>query len=342
MKKTIGILSACLLFSACALAAEPEAAWHAQGAITADVLAEATAKLNSPEPEAVEKQEETQPAEAQNEESEAQAQNQNEQTNTPAQQAAANGTAPVKNAQNVKTVPAAQTNGQTAQQVQTKQPRVVHKTVKITPPQENWYLTKPNDFAYHINKERPNYSIAVPYAFGSDLLAGLPAEGTMLVRGADDATAMTFNAAPGGDAPAVFKAALAGKQLQAPPAPVTRYLKENGEEIMEITQFEAPPQYSYVQVDTTPLKLPAQLEDLILTEAGEYKTFQGLNSQYMQFSCTSAGVPCLLRLTLTEYSGYQYTGFYLFPQSRRLTFIPLASYSARSLQCGSQSIFNKY
>ena len=61
----------------------------------------------------------------------------------------------------------------------------------------------------------------------------------MITRGADDATAMMFNASlPDGKA-AVFKDALAGKQLMAPPAPVTRHLKEKGEEIIEITEFEA-------------------------------------------------------------------------------------------------------
>lgn len=231
---------------------------------------------------------------------------------------------------------------QAAAQQEAKQPRIVRKTVKIQPPAENWYLTKPADFTYYINKQQPDYSLAVPNAFGTDLLDGLPAEGAMLVRGADDATAMTFNASGSGQAPAVFKAAVTGKKLMPPPAPVTRHLKQNGEEIIEITEFETPPQYSYQQVDTAPLKLPPQLENLVLTEAGEYKTFQGLNSRYMQFKCSSGNVPCLLRLTLTEYSGYQYLGFYLFPESRRLTFIPLADYSARSLQCGSKSIFRGY
>lgn len=164
----------------------------------------------------------------------------------------------------------------------------------------------------------------------------------MITRGADDATAMMFNASlPDGKA-AVFKDALAGKQLMAPPAPVTRHLKEKGEEIIEITEFEAPPQYSYRQVNTEALNLPPQLQNLVLTEAGEYKTFQGLNTRYMQFKCTSGNVPCLLRLTLTQHSGYQYTSFYLFPENKRLTFIPLADYSARSLQCGQSSLFDKY
>ena len=184
--------------------------------------------------------------------------------------------------------------------------------------------------------------MAIPTAFGADLLAGLPAEGPMITRGADDATAMMFNASPPDGKAAVFKDALAGKQLMAPPAPVTRHLKEKGEEIIEITEFEAPPQYSYRQVNTEALNLPPQLQNLVLTEAGEYKTFQGLNTRYMQFKCTSGNVPCLLRLTLTQHSGYQYTGFYLFPENKRLTFIPLADCSARSLQCGQSSLFDKY
>lgn len=243
---------------------------------------------------------------------------------------------------------AAQADKQTAAQKdktaqpQPKPPRVVRRTVKLEPAKENWYLTKPADFTYYVNEQGAAYSLALPYAFGTDLLAGLPAQGPMIVRGADDATAMSFNASTPDGKAAVFKEALAGKQLMPPPSPVTRHLKEKNEEIIEITEFEAPPQYSYRQVDVTPLQLPQQLEDVVLTEAGEYKTFQGLNSRYMQFKCTNGGTPCLLRLTLTEYSGYQYTGFYLFPESKRLTFIPLANYSARSLQCGKSSFMSNF
>ena len=76
-------------------------------------------------------------------------------------------------------------------------------------------------------------------------------------------------------------------------------------EIIEITEFEAPPQYSYPAGKIPEaLSLPPQLQNLVLTEAGEYKTFQGLNTRYMQFKCTSGNVPCLLRLTLTQHSGY--------------------------------------
>lgn len=94
----------------------------------------------------------------------------------------------------------------------------------------------------------------------------------------------------------------------APPAPVTRHLKEKGEEIIEITEFEAPPQYSYRQVNTEALNLPPQLQNLVLTEAGEYKTFQGLNTRYMQFKCTSGNVPlacCALRLRSTAATSTQ-------------------------------------
>lgn len=229
-----------------------------------------------------------------------------------------------------------------SQTEQPKQPRIVRRTVKLDAAKENWYLTRPADFTYYVNKETPDYSIALPYAFGTDLLSGLPAQGTMIARGADDTTAMTFNASAADNKAEVFKAALDGKQLMPPPAPVTRHIKENNEEIIEITEFEAPPQYSYKQVDVTSLQLPPQLENIVLTEAGEYKTFQGLNCRYMQFKCNSGSTPCLLRLTLTQHSGYQYMGFYLFPENKRLTFIPLADYSARSLQCGKNSFMSNF
>lgn len=333
MKKTIAALAICLFAAGAAHAAMPQT----PNTITPDLLAEATAKLNNPEEKT-----------SANAEQQAAQQAKSKQTTGSSTTAAEpNGTAPeqeaaVKTPANVKTAPAAGQNKNTAQQTQPKPPRVVRRTVKIEPAKENWYLTKPADFTYYVNKTAPSYSLAIPTAFGADLLAGLPAEGPMITRGADDATAMMFNASlPDGKA-AVFKDALSGKQLMAPPAPVTRHIKQNGEEIIEITEFTAPPQYSYRQVDTAPLNLPAQLQNLVLTEAGEYKTFQGLNTRYMQFKCTSGNVPCLLRLTLTQHSGYQYTGFYLFPENKRLTFIPLADYSARSLQCGQSSLFDKY
>ena len=325
MKKTIGILTACLLLTGGVQAAQVQ---HAPNAITSDMLAEVNAQLNAPE--AKESGEAT-------------------KKNTPVIDKTQVQNGNVKNAQNVKSAPEDEAKEKTAQQVK-KEPRVVRKTVKITPPQEKWYLTKPTDFTYYVNKEGAAYSLAIPYAFGSDLLAGLPVSGPMIARGASDTVAMSFNAASIGDAPQVFKAALAGKTQLPPPAPVTKHItlpadKAKGtpaEEVIEITEFEAPPQYSYEQVDVTPLGLPEQLKNLTLVEAGEYKTFQGLNSQYMQFKCTSGGVPCMVRLTLTQHSGYQYAGFYLFPEAQRLTFIPLANYSARSLQCGSRSVFNRF
>ena len=332
MKKTIAALAICLFAAGTAQAAMPQT----PNTITPDLLAEATAKLNNPpaeKPAGTEQQNAQTPKDSPEPES----------SNTTAQ----NGTAPeqeaaVKTPANVKTAEPGTEKGKNTVQQQVKQPRVVRRTVKIEPAKENWYLTKPADFTYYVNKTAPSYSLAIPTAFGADLLAGLPAEGPMITRGADDATAMMFNTSlPDGKA-AVFKDALAGKQLMAPPAPVTRHLKEKGEEIIEITEFEAPPQYSYRQVNTEALNLPPQLQNLVLTEAGEYKTFQGLNTRYMQFKCSSGNVPCLLRLTLTQHSGYQYTGFYLFPENKRLTFIPLADYSARSLQCGQSSLFDKY
>lgn len=326
MKKTIGILTACLLVAGGVQAAQVQ---HAPNAITSDMLAEVNAQFNAPEAKESGKAAKKPPVI-----DKTQVQNGN-----------------VKNAQNVKSAPQGEAKEKTAQQVK-KEPRVVRKTVKLTPPQEKWYLTKPTDFTYYVNKEGAAYSLAIPYAFGSDLLAGLPVSGPMIARGASDTVAMSFNAASAGDAAQIFKAALAGKKQLPPPAPVTKHItlpadKAKGtpaEEVIEITEFEAPPQYSYEQVDVTPLGLPEQLKNLTLVEAGEYKTFQRLNSQYMQFKCTSGGVPCMVRLTLTQYSGYQYTGFYLFPEAQRLTFIPLANYSARSLQCGSRSVltgFNK-
>ena len=324
MKKTIGILTACLLLAGGVQAAQVQ---HAPNAITSDMLAEVNAQLNAPEAK-----ENGEAAKKPPVIDKTQVQNGN-----------------VKNAQNVKSAPEGEAKEKTAQQVK-KEPRVIRKTVKITPTQEKWYLTKPTDFTYYVNKEGAAYSLAIPYAFGSDLLAGLPVSGPMIARGASDTVAMSFNAASTGDAPQIFKAALAGKTQLPPPAPVTKHItlpadKAKGtpaEEVIEITEFEAPPQYSYEQVDVTPLGLPEQLKNLTLVEAGEYKTFQGLNSQYMQFKCTSGGVPCMVRLTLTQHSGYQYTGFYLFPEAQRLTFIPLANYSARSLQCGSRSVFDRF
>ena len=324
MKKTICILTACLLMAGGVQAAQVQ---HAPNAITSDMLADVNAQLNAPDAKesgkAVKKPSVIDKTQLQN--------------------------GNVKNAQNVKSAPEGEAKEKTAQQVK-KEPRVVRKTVKLTPPQEKWYLTKPTDFTYYVNKEGAAYSLAIPYAFGSDLLAGLPVSGPMIARGASDTVAMSFNAASIGDAPQIFKAALAGKKQLPPPAPVTKHItlpadKAKGtpvEEVIEITEFEAPPQYSYEQVDVTPLGLPEQLKNLTLVEAGEYKTFQGLNSQYMQFKCTSGGVPCMVRLTLTQHSGYQYTGFYLFPEAQRLTFIPLANYSARSLQCGSRSVFDRF
>lgn len=308
MKKTIAALAICLFAAGAAHAAMPQT----PNTITPDLLAEATAKLNNPpaeNPTGTEQQNAQTPKESPEPES----------SNT----TAPNGTAheqeaAVKTPANVKTAETDTEQGKNTVQQQVKQPRVVRRTVKIEPAKENWYLTKPADFTYYVNKTAPSYSLAIPTAFGADLLAGLPAEGPMITRGADDATAMMFNASlPDGKA-AVFKDALAGKQLMAPP------------------------QYSYRQVNTEALNLPPQLQNLVLTEAGEYKTFQGLNTRYMQFKCTSGNVSCLLRLTLTQHSGYQYTGFYLFPESKRLTFIPLADYSARSLQCGQSSLFDKY
>lgn len=315
MKKTIAALAICLFAAGAAHAAMPQT----PNTITSDLLAEATAKLNNPpaeNPTGTEQQNAQTPKDSPEPES----------SNTTAQ----NGTAPeqeaaVKTPANVKTAETDTGQGKNTVQQQVKQPRVVRRTVKIEPAKENWYLTKPADFTYYVNKTAPSYSLAIPTAFG-----------------ADDATAMMFNASQPDGKAAVFKDALAGKQLMAPPAPVTRHLKEKGEEIIEITEFEAPPQYSYRQVNTEALNLPPQLQNLVLTEAGEYKTFQGLNTRYMQFKCTSGNVPCLLRLTLTQHSGYQYTGFYLFPENKRLTFIPLADYSARSLQCGQSSLFDKY
>ena len=232
MKKTIAALAICLFAAGAAQAAIPQT----PNTITPDLLAEATAKLNNPPAEnqtGTEQQNAQTPKESPEPES----------SNTTAQ----NGTAPeqeaaVKTPANVKTAePNAEKDKNTVQQ-QVKQPRVVRRTVKIEPAKENWYLTKPADFTYYVNKTAPSYSLAIPTAFGADLLAGLPAEGPMITRGADDATAMMFNASlPDGKA-AVFKDALAGKQLMAPPAPVTRHLKEKGEEIIEITEFEAPPQ----------------------------------------------------------------------------------------------------
>lgn len=323
MKKTIGILTACLLLAGSVQAA---GLTHAPGAITPDVLAEANAQLNSMEAETQKK--ETVPAERERAAEQAEktkADNTGEATAKPAQQ-------------------------EKVKQQEAKQPRIIRKTVKVETPQENWYLTKPADFTYYVNQKSPDYSLAVPYAFGADLLEGLPAAGPMIARGASDTVAMTFNASLPNGKVAVFKAALAGKQQLPPPAPATRHVtlpadKAKGtpaEEVIEITEFDAAPQYTYQQVDVTPLQLPVQLDDVTLTEAGEYKTFQGLKSQYMQFKCVTSGTPCLLRLTLTEYSGYQYTGFYLFPEAQRLTFIPLANYSARSLQCGTKSFFDKF
>lgn len=305
MKKSIGILAACLLLTGGVQAAEQQSVFPTQAVMEA-AAPQINNKARTPQGSKIEKEEPDATAESSKVEQ-----------------------------------PAAQAK---------KEPRIIRKTVKLEAPKENWYLTKPADFIYYVNKERPDYSLAIPNAFGSDLLAGLPVTGPMLVRGASDSIAVTFNAAPEGDAAQVFKAALAGKTQLPPPAPVTRRVtvpadKAKGtltEDVIEITEFEVPAQYTYQQVDVTPLELPAQLENLTLMEAGEYKTFQGLGSQYMQFKCTSAGVPCLLRLTLTQYSGYQYTGFYLFPESQRLTFIPLANYSASSLQCGSKSFFDKF
>lgn len=333
MKKTIAALAICLFAAGAAHAAMPQT----PNTITPDLLAEATAKLNNPpaeNPAGTEQQNDQTPKESpEPESSNATAQN----GTAPEQEAAVKTPANVKNAETD-----TEQDKNTVQQQVLFLPRVVRRTVKIEPAKENWYLTKPADFTYYVNKTAPSYSLAIPMAFGADLLAGLPAEGPMITRGADDATAMMFNASlPDGKA-AVFKDALAGKQLMAPPAPVTRHLKEKGEEIIEITEFEAPPQYSYRQVNTEALNLPPQLQNPVLTETGEYKTFQGLNIRYMQFKCTSGNVPCLLRLTLTQHSGYQYTGFYLFPENKRLTFIPLADYSARSLQCGQSSLFDKY
>ncbi len=329
MKKTIGILTACLLLAGSVQAA---GLTQAPGAITPDVLAEANAQLNSMEPQA--QQKETAPAERETAE-QAEKTQENDIDGETAKPAPQEEVKP----QEAKEQPAA-----------AKQPRVIRKTVKVEAPQENWYLTKPTDFTYYVNQKSPDYSLAVPYAFGADLLEGLPAAGTMIARGASDTVAMTFNASLPGSQAAVFKAALAGKQQLPPPAPATRHVtlpadKAKGtpaEEVIEITEFDVAPQFTYQQVDVTPLQLPPQLDDITLTEAGEYKTFQGLKSQYMQFKCVTSGTPCILRLTLTEYSGYQYTGFYLFPEAQRLTFIPLANYSARSLQCGTKSFFDKF
>lgn len=331
MKKTIAALAIFLLTATPAHTAMP----HTPDSITPDLLTEAKAKLNNPAAEtpAETKQQHSQTPKASHESGgsntavkNSKAQEQETSAKTPA---------------NVKDDKSGTKQDKpTVQQV--KQPRIVRRTVKIEPAKENWYLTKPADFTYYVNKTAPSYSLAIPTAFGTDLLAGLPVQGPMITRGADDATAMMFNASvPDGKA-AVFKEALAGKQLMAPPTPVTRHIKEKDKEIIEITEFEVPPQYSYRQVNTEVLNLPPQLQNLVLTEAGEYKTFQGLNTYYMQFKCTSGNVPCLLRLTFTQHSGYQYTGFYLFPENKRLTFIPLADYSARSLQCGQSSLFDKY
>lgn len=313
MKKSIGILAACLLLNGGVQAAElqPDASAAVPQAVTEAAAAQVT--------ETVQQEQTASPQGSKTEQAEPDAAAESAKAQQPAPQAK-------------------------------KEPRVIRKTVKLEAPKENWYLTRPADFTYYVNKERPNYSLAIPNAFGSDLLAGLPASGPMIVRGASDTVAMTFNAVSSGTAPQVFKAALAGKTQLPPPAPVTRHVtlpadKAKGtpdEDVIEITEFEAPAQYTYQQIDVRPLALPEQLENLMLTEAGEYKTFQGLSSQYMQFKCTSAGVPCLLRLTLTQYSGYQYTGFYLFPESQRLTFIPLANYSASSLQCGGKSFFDRF
>ncbi len=312
MKKTIGIFAACMVLASAA---------HAAGQLNDNTAAAAM----QPDKTAITADSVAEKAEAEKADGKKEAE-------------------PVKNAQNVKTAPQDDPKDDTVQQVQKKEPRVIRKTVKIAPKQENWYLTKPADFTYYVSRTQPEYSLAIPAAFGADLLEGLPAEGSMLVRGASDTTVMSFNAAPSAGVKwaDVFKAALTGKKLLPPPSPVTKLSRQNGEDIIEITEFEAPPQYSYQQVDTAPLELPSQLENLVLTEAGEYKTFQGVNSQYMQFTCTSAGTACILRLTLTEYSGYQYTGLYLFPQNGRLKFIPLSTYSARSLQCGSKSYFDNY
>ena len=302
MKKTIAALALCLFAAGAAHAAMPQT----PNTITPDLLAEATAKLNNPPAE--------KPAATEQQNAQTPKGSPESGSNT----TAPNGTAPeqeaaVKTPANVKNAEPGTEKGKNTVQQQIKQPRVVRRTVKIELAKENWYLTKPADFTYYVNKTAPSYSLAIPTP--SARIAGrLPAEGPMITRGADDATAMMFNASlPDGKA-AVFKDALAGKQLMAPPAPVTRHLKEKGEEIIEITEFEAPPQYSYRQVNTEALNLPPQLQNLVLTEAGEYKTFQGLTTRYMQFKCTSGNVPCLLRLTLTQHSGYQYTGFTCSPK----------------------------
>lgn len=347
MKKIVGIMGICLAVAAGVQAAVPDGAAPAikaaAGAVTADSVA-GTLTNTAPQPEV---KEET-PVQAQNEPAAAETAPAEENAVNKQENTVGKETAPVKNKQNASTADAqadkqtAVQNGKPAQQAQPKPPQVVRRTVKIEPAKENWYLTKPTDFTYYVNKNGAAYSLALPYAFGTDLLAGLPVQGPMIARGADDATAMSFNASVPDGRAAVFKEAISGKQLMPPPSPVTRHLKEKDEEIIEITEFEAPPQYSYCQVDVTPLQLPQQLQNLVLTEAGEFKTFQGLNCRYMQFKCTSGGTPCLLRLTLTEHSGYQFAGFYLFPESKRLTFIPLANYSARSLQCGQNSFMSNF
>lgn len=181
MKKTIAALAICLFAAGAAHAAMPQT----PNTITPDLLAEATAKLNNP------------PAE-----NPAGTEQQNAQTPKGSPESGSNTTAPngtvpeqeaaVKTPANVKTAdPDTEQSKNTVQQ-QVKQPRVVRRTVKIEPAKENWYLTKPADFTYYVNKTAPSYSLAIPTAFGADLLAGLPAEGPMITRGADDATAMMF------------------------------------------------------------------------------------------------------------------------------------------------------
>ena len=129
----------------------------------------------------------------------------------------------------------------------------------------------------------------------------------MITRGADDATAMMFNASlPDGKA-SVFKDALAGKQLMAPPAPVTRHLKEKGEEIIEITEFEAPPQYSYRQVNTEALNLRPSCKTLCLRKQANTKPFRGLTPAICSLNAPAAMCPacCALRLRSTAATSTQ-------------------------------------
>lgn len=207
--------------------------------------------------------------------------------------------------------------------MQPEPPKPVIKKIKPPIPEEKpLRVIWPQDFYYYSYNGDPYYSLSLPKDFGADTLAGLPAEGPMLVRAHSNTLLMSFTAAGSDTVRAkVFGEALKTRtEIPLPPlGPNEEY------------EYIPAPRYTY-HTDTAPLELPKQITNVKIVDAGSGRTAENLIVQYLYLSCTADGQHCMAVLTHSERNQKAFDGLFVFPYAEKQNYIPLVTFTAQSLR----------